>query len=73
MRESVRENGVDSPYFFLNPGYRMVASLAHTKEFFKKTKRSRSYIRENRVDSPYLFLHCVFSSVCSPRLRCRDG
>ena len=35
----MRENGVDSPYLFLHPGFSFVASLAHTKEFFKKTKR----------------------------------
>ena len=55
----MRENGVDSPYLFLHPGFSIFASLAHTEEFFKKTKRSRTYMRENQVDSPYLFLHCI--------------
>ena len=57
----MRENGVDSPYLFLHLGFSFVASLAHTEEFFKKTKRSWMPMRENGVDSPYLFLHCVFS------------
>ena len=57
----MRENGVDSPYLFLHPGFSIVASLAHTEEFFKKTKRSWTHMRKNGVDSPYLFLHCVFS------------
>ena len=57
----MREKGVDSPYLFLHPGSSIVASLAHTEDFFKKTKRSWTYMRENQVDSPYLFLHCVFS------------
>ena len=57
----MRQNGVDSPYLFLHPGFSIDASLAHTEEFFKKTKRSWTYMRENRVDSPYSFLHCVFS------------
>ena len=57
----VRENRMDSPYLFLHPGFSIVASFAHTEEFFKKTKRSWTYMRENLVDSPYLFLHCVFS------------
>ena len=51
----MRENEVDSPYLFLHPGF-IVASLAHTEEFFKKTKRSWTYMREKRVDSPYLRL-----------------
>ena len=34
----MRENRVDSPYLFLHPGFSIVASLAHTEEFFKKTK-----------------------------------
>ena len=49
---------MESPYLFLHPGFSIVANLAHTEEFFKKTKRSWTYMRENRVDSPYLFLHC---------------
>ena len=57
----MRENGVDSPYLFIHPGFSFVASLAHTEEFFNKTKRSWTHMRENGVDSPYLFLHCVFS------------
>ena len=54
------------PYFFLHLGFSFVASLAHTEDFFKKTKRSWTHMRENGVDSLYLFLHCVFSWVCSP-------
>ena len=57
----MRENGVDSPYLFLHPGFSFVTSLAHTEEFFKKTKRLWTHMREKGVDSPYLFLHCVFS------------
>ena len=57
----MREKGGDLPYLFLHPGVSIVASLAHTEEVFKKTKRSWTYMRENLVDSPYLFLHCVFS------------
>ena len=34
----MRENGVDSPYLFFHPGFNIVASLAHTEEFLKKTK-----------------------------------
>ena len=47
--------------FVSSSGLSFVASLAHTEEFFKKTKRSWTHMRENGVDSPYLFLHCVFS------------
>ena len=43
----MRENGVDSTYLFLHPGFGIVASLALTEEFFKKTKRSWTYMREN--------------------------
>ena len=50
-----RENEMDLLYSFLHPGFSIVASLAHTEEFFKKTIRSRTYMREKRVDSPYLF------------------
>ena len=46
---------MDSPYLFLHPGSSFVASLAHTEEFFKKTRRSWTHMRENGVDSPYLF------------------
>ena len=42
----MRENGVDSPYLFLHLGFSIVASLAHTDECFKKTKRSWTYMRE---------------------------
>ena len=49
----MRENRVDSPYLFLNPGFSIVTSLAHTEEFFKKTKRSWTYMTENGVDSPH--------------------
>ena len=34
----MRENRVDSPYLFLHPGFSIVATLAHPKEMFKKTK-----------------------------------
>ena len=57
----MRENGVDSLYFFLIRGFSIAASLAHTELFLRNTKRSWMYMRENRVDSPYLFLHCFFS------------
>ena len=30
----MREKGGDSPYLFLHPGFCIVASLAHTEEFF---------------------------------------
>ena len=50
----MRENGVDSPYLFLHPGFSIVASLAHTEIFLKKTeiflkktKKSWMYMREN--------------------------
>ena len=46
----MRENGVDSPYLFLHPCFSIVTSLAHTEEFFKKTKTSWTYLREKRVD-----------------------
>ena len=32
----MRENGVDSPYLFLHPGFSIVASLAHTEIFLRK-------------------------------------
>ena len=32
----MRQNGVDSPYLFLHPGFSIVASLAHTEEFLRK-------------------------------------
>ena len=52
------ENGVDSPYLFLHPGFSIVANLAHPE--IKKRKKSWT------LDSLYLFLHCVFSIVASP-------
>ena len=43
----MRENGVDSPYLFLHPGFSIVpCRLAHTEIFFKKTKWSWTYMRE---------------------------
>ena len=65
----MRENGADSPYLFLHPSSGIVASLAHTEELLKKTKRSWTHMRENGVDSPYLFLHCVFSIVASLKIK----
>ena len=41
----MKENGVDSPYLFLHPGFSIVASLAHTKFLKKKTKWSWTYMR----------------------------
>ena len=49
----------------LHPGFSIVASLAHTEYFFKKTKRSCKHMRENGVDSPYLFLYRAFSFVAN--------
>ena len=40
----MRENGVDSQYLFLHPGFSIVASLAHTEEFLA-TFHFRYYLR----------------------------
>ena len=32
----MRENGVDSPYLFLHPGFSIVTSLAHPEEMLKR-------------------------------------
>ena len=45
----MRENGVDSPYLFLHPGFSIVASLAHTEIFFKKTKWSDILEKKNML------------------------
>ena len=56
---------MDSLYLFLHPGFSIVASLAHTEEFFKKTKRSWTHMRETEWIAVF-FLHCVFNIVASP-------
>ena len=42
----MRENGVDSPYLFLHPGFSIVASLAHTEIFLRKLNGQDVYQRK---------------------------
>ena len=52
----LRENGVDLPYLFLHPGFSIVASLAHTEEFFKKTNRSWTDVHEKKPSGFAVFV-----------------
>ena len=59
----MRENGVDSLYLFLHPGFSIVASLAHTEEFLA-TFHIRYYLR-NATNFLY-----YWASEASPTLGC---
>ena len=59
----MRENGMDSPYLFLHPGFSIVASLAHTEKKFLKTKIIVMDVYERKLSGFAVFVSSLRLSV----------